>query len=115
MELTPLETDFLGDLAQDDHQLFEVFQFVRHHHGHEASRVRAIGRALLASWIARGWLTVVSADHGAVPPSAATDIAHIIELVDRAATLDGEFPGSDTWLRLTEQASADVEWIGPAT
>jgi hypothetical protein len=33
VELSQLETDLLGDMAQDDHCLFEVFQFVRLHHG----------------------------------------------------------------------------------
>ena len=32
MELTRLETGLLGDMAQDDHALYEVFDFVRLHH-----------------------------------------------------------------------------------
>jgi hypothetical protein len=115
MELTPLEADLLGDMAQDDYELFEIFQFVRHHHGHHEARVRSIGRGLLASWIARGWLGLAQSDPGVGPANAVSDIRVVLTLVDRAGTLGAKFPGADTRLRLTEQARADVEWLGPAT
>ena len=45
MSLTPLEADFLGDLAQDDYDLWELFQFVRLHNPEDEDRGLARGRA----------------------------------------------------------------------
>ena len=114
MELTTLEQDLLGDMAQDDHCLFEVFQFVRLHHGEQLAVVRLVGRQLLASWIARGWLQTVD---GPVGPTNTRPVAisQVLELVDRAETLDAAFLGAETRLRLTEQAYADVEWLSRAS
>jgi hypothetical protein len=56
MSLTPLEIDFLGDLAADDYDLWELFEFVRLHHPEDADRGLARGRKLLASWLAMGWI-----------------------------------------------------------
>jgi len=56
MSLTPLEADFLGDLAQDDYDLWELFQFVRLHHPEDADGGLARGRELLATWLAKGWI-----------------------------------------------------------
>ena len=56
MSLTPLESDFLGDLAQDDYDLWEFFEFVRLHHPEDADRGLARGRELLAGWLSKGWI-----------------------------------------------------------
>jgi len=56
MSLTPLESDFLGDLAQDDYDLWELFEFVRLHHPEDADRGLARGRELLAGWLSKGWI-----------------------------------------------------------
>ncbi len=56
MSLTPLESDFLGDLAQDDYDLWELFEFVRLRHPEDSDRGLARGRAALATWLAKGWV-----------------------------------------------------------
>ena len=56
MSLTPLEADFLGDLAQDDYDLWELFQFVRLHYPEDEDRGLARGRDLLATWLGKGWI-----------------------------------------------------------
>lgn len=114
MVLTPLEVDFLGDLAQDDHALREVFEFVRLHHGDEPTEVRRVGRELLASWYARGWLQVVNKPPD-WPGYQAASIHEVLRLVDEAESLGVEFRGADTWLGLTDQAFRDVEWLQRAS
>lgn len=114
MDLTQLERDLIGDMAQDDHCLFEIFQFVRLHHGDDLATVRAVGRDLLASWVARGWLETVSGPPFEDDTSPVT-ITDVLGLVDRAEILDAGFVGADTWLRLTDQAYVDVEWLSPAS
>jgi hypothetical protein len=115
MELTPLESDLIGDLAQDDFDLYEVFEFVRLHHGRDEPQVRSIGRALLASWIARGWLGLAQEGGDAQQPGAASQIGDVLTFIDRAGTLGTEFRGAETKVRLTDRARADVKWLGPAT
>jgi hypothetical protein len=110
MVLTPLEEDFLGDMAQDDHALREVFAFVRLHHGDDPATIRRVGRELVASWYERGWLRVVDKPPD-WPAYQAQSIAEVLRLIDEAESLGGEFRGAETWLRLTDQAFQDVEWL----
>jgi hypothetical protein len=114
MVLTPLEEDFLGDLAQDHHALREVFEFVRLHHGDEPTAVRRIGCELLASWYARNWLRVVNKPPD-WPGYQAASIAEVLQLVDEAESVSVEFRGAGTWLGLTDQAFRDVEWLQRAS
>jgi hypothetical protein len=114
MVLTPLEADLLGDMAQDYHAAWEIFAFVRHYHGGDPATVRRVGRDLLATWDARGWLAVVD-EPPDWPGVVATSIAELLELIDRAESLGVEFAGAGTWLRLTGEAHRDVEWLGPAS
>ena len=64
MDLTQLEKDLLGDLNQDSHRSWEVFEFVRlHHPAASDNEVFTIGRELIASWTERGWLRVSETSH----------------------------------------------------
>ncbi len=109
MHLTPLETDLLGDMAEDDHGLWEVFEFVRLHHPNAADgEVFKIGRDLLATWIDRGWLRLA----GEVPKwglaQAMTDVLPIVDKHGIEATR--HFDGAP-WLDLAPRAYADVKWL----
>src|ERR1700704_4384459 len=108
MILSQLEEDLLGDISQDDHALREVFEFVRLHHGDDPATVRRIGRELLTTWNARGWLSIIDK-----PPSwpgyQATSIEEVLRLVDEAKSLGVDFRGADTWLGLTPQGVHDAE------
>ena len=110
MILSPLEADFLGDMRQDDHALREVFEFVRLHHGNDASTVRRVGRDLIATWSARGWLSVIDKARS-WPGYQATSIEEVLRLVDEAESLGVDFRGADTWLRLTPQGDRDAELL----
>ena len=110
IQLSPLERDFLGDMAQDDHGLWEVFEFVRSHHPKASEvEVESLGRALIQSWSERGWLEVVdSAGH----PTAALPLPALLDQLGHASlTADNDSP----WLKLSEKAFRDVDWINPAT
>ena len=114
MVLSPLEEDLLGDMSQDDHELREVFEFVRRHHGDDPSTVRQVGRELLTTWNARRWLSVIDRPP-AWPGYQAAGIDEVVRLVDKADSLGVDFRGAATWLRLTPQAYRDVEWLSPAS
>lgn len=111
MQLSPLEADFLGDLAQDDHALYEVFHFVRHHHPTaDDTEVLRRGRELVSTWLGRGWLVVVAED--LAEPATATEV--LLALIDQHGTAGTyHFDGAPR-LALGPAAYRDVEWIGPA-
>ena len=115
MNLTALELDLLGDMAQDDHAAREVVEFVRRHHGDDPATVKGITRDLLATWYARGWIAIADGPPGAFTYRAA-DIPELVELVADADLLGRpDWAGADTWLRLTAQAHADQPWTAPAS
>ena len=111
MELTQLEADLLGDMAQDDHALCEVFHFVRLHHpiadDHEVLRR---GRELVAMWLQRDWLAVLPT--GSSIPVKAT--AALLEIIDQHG-IAGTY-GYEGAPRLVPGPGAyrDVEWLKPA-
>ena len=111
MELTRLETDLLGDMAQDDHALYEVFHFVRlHHPDADDTEVLRRGRELVATWLQRGWLAVLP--NGTATPVQATEaLLAIIDTQGIAGTY--HFDGAP---RLVPGLAAyrDVEWMRPA-
>ena len=109
MQLDQIETDILGDFAQDDHSLYEIFEFVRGHHPHSSdSEVLTIGRKILANWVQRGWLQL--AGDGAMW-GAAKSVTDVIPLVDSRGTDATRFFVGSPWLRLTTKAASDVPWL----
>jgi hypothetical protein len=111
MDLSALEADLIGDLWQDDHQLFEIIGFVRLHVGDDATLVREVTCDLLATWIRRGWLELVRHDGSAVDDNQARDFSDVLEFVKEARRLDCSFRGGETWIGLTDQARMDVDWL----
>ncbi len=111
MELSDLEKDLLGDLADDDHSLHEVFGFVRLHYPKaDDSEVLTIGRILIASWIERGWLALAGSGPMYV---GVTEVQDLIALVDRVGTDVTRFFVGSPWIRLSPKARSDVEWLSP--
>jgi hypothetical protein len=111
MELSQLESDLIGDLAQDWHGLWEVFEFVRAHYpGSSEREVFSRGRELVASWLSRGWLRV------AADLKSRTEISKgaLLQLIDRlgpkAMAASDELP----WIDLNEQAFRDVSLLPKA-
>ena len=112
MELSLLEKDLLGDLAQDDHQLYEVFEFVRLHHPElSEDGVLSTGRALVAAWVQHGWLAL--AGDGAMW-GAAHSVADLVPIIDRLGPAATRYFEGSPWLSLAPRAYADIEWLKPA-
>ena len=109
MQLSPLETDRLGDLAQDDHSLYEIFEFVRLHHPELTDDgVLSTGRELVAAWVSRKWLALAEDGVMREPAQSTDDLLPIIDRVGTSATR--HFNGSPL-VSLAPQAFADVEWL----
>jgi hypothetical protein len=60
--LDKLEADFFGDLAEDTHGLWEVFEFVRLHYPELSDeRVFERGRDYITRWSDAGWIRISDA------------------------------------------------------
>jgi hypothetical protein len=58
--LTPLEFDFLGDLCEEDLQLWQPFDFVRvHDESFSDEEVFESGKKFLLDCLQRGWIDIV--------------------------------------------------------
>jgi hypothetical protein len=114
MELTELEQDILGDMREDSHGVGELVGFIR---SRDPAAPDAIIftrlRALLATWIARGWLQL---GPGHRPRAGLASITDLLPWLDghgpSVVGLDSEvvLPEVD----LTRRAYADVPWLGDA-
>ncbi len=112
MDLTALERDLLGDVAQDAHGLWEVFAFVRlHHRGLSEPELLQVGRDLLATWIARGWLALGAVEEGS---PAIERIEELVPLVDRLGPRAMDTFEGVPWLELGAKAYQDVPWLSDA-
>jgi len=57
-----LEADFFGDMADDTHGLWEVFEFVRLHYPElPDEQVFQRGRDYITRWIQSGWIRISDA------------------------------------------------------
>jgi hypothetical protein len=111
MKLTPLEEDLLGDLAQDDHALYEVFHFVRHHYP-EANDQEVLqrGRELIVAWLQRGWLALLH--ESSAEPAIATDA--LLSVIDAQGVGGTYYFDGAPRLVPGPAAYRDVEWMRPS-
>ena len=109
MDLTQLENDLLGDLDQDSHGTWEVFEFVRlNHPAASDDEVFTIGRQLFASWTERGWLTIHET------PSLNSNIetmAQLLDQIDRMGKAAIRVHEGAALIDLTDKAHKDVPWL----
>jgi hypothetical protein len=76
-----VEADFFGDLAQDTHGLWEVFEFVRCHHPQLADdAVFTRGRDYITRWSNSGWIRISETP---LYPSTITSLPQAIEFLQQ--------------------------------
>src|SRR5215469_15398252 len=110
MKLSHLEEDLIGDLAQDDHEFWEVFGFVRRHHPNaDNSEVLRLGRDLIESWNSREWIEVIG-DQGVVLSGPA-----LAGVLKRMTSAEPSSPEGGFKLILKKKAYAEVPWLASAT
>ncbi len=108
MHLSTLEKDFLGDLAQDSHELWEVYEFVRHAQpDQQEDEVIGAGRKLLGMWLDRGWLKAVRSRTNSNVLSGDEFLA----IVDKLGLQAADPKKGTILLQLTDQATKDVDWL----
>src|SRR5438046_1027610 len=108
MHLSKLEKDVLGDLAQDSHELWEVYSFVRHaHRDQQEDEVIGAGRKLLGMWTDRGWLRAVRSRTNSNVLSG----DELLAIVDKLGPQAADPKKGTILLELTDQATKDVDWL----
>ena len=108
MHLSKLEKDILVDLAQDSHELWEIYAFVRYAHpDKQEHEVIAAGRELLGVWIDRGWLKAVRSRTDTNVVSGDELLATVDKLGPQAADPEKGI----ILLELSEQPARDVDWF----
>jgi hypothetical protein len=111
MNLSPIEQDILGDMAEDTHLLGEIFGFFRGANPDWSDQqVLSAGRDLIARWVNRGWLELSSMPSEQGP---LTNVDELLPLIDRLG-VEASYGIKDLWLGLTRKAYEDIEWLGPA-
>ena len=111
ISLTPLESDILGDMASDSHNVGELVGFIRSDNPHftDSDIFRDLIN-LLSTWIDRGWLSVVAKPSYGQPMASVAELIPYLEHHGVAAVAvesDIKLPEVD----LTKQAFLDVEWL----
>jgi hypothetical protein len=76
-----LEADFFGDLAEDTHGLWEVFEFVRLHYPDLADeQVFERGRDYITRWIDADWIRISGAP---LHPSSITTLSQLSAFLEQ--------------------------------
>jgi hypothetical protein len=111
MNLTELEVDILGDMAQDSHGVGELVGFIRSRDPTAPNPIIFHRlRALLASWMERGWLQLAGPPR---PTAGLQSIDGLLPWLDAQGPAvvgldsDVELPEVD----LTDRAFGDVHWL----
>jgi hypothetical protein len=112
MNLSAVESDLLGDLAQDTHGIWEVFEFVRLHNS-TASEAETFetGLALLRGWVERGWLSVSSTP---LYPSSIRTPSEALSWLDRTGPSAIRYVPDAPSIDLSAKAIADNPWVAGA-
>ena len=97
----PCEADFFGDVAEDTHGVWEVFEFVRLHHpdlGDEQLFER--GREYISRWIDAGWVRVSDAP---LHPSSVVNSAGLLEFLRQHGTAAIRYLEDSPLIDITEE------------
>lgn len=106
--LSKLEEDFLGDLSQDTHELWEVYAFARHHcPDASADEILKRGNEMLTACIKRGWLTARKSRSD----ETALSEAQLLEAIDELGSTAKDPEKGVIALDLTDKAFSEISWL----
>jgi hypothetical protein len=97
-----LEADFFGELAEDTHGLWEVFEFVRCHHPELADeRVFEHGREHVIRWIESDWIRISDTP---LYPSTVTSLPQAMEFLRQHGPAATRYLENSPSIDLTKEA-----------
>jgi hypothetical protein len=96
------EADFFGDLAEDTHGLWEIFEFVRLHHPDLSDeQVFERGREYITRWIDAGWIRVSDAP---LHPSNVSDSTGLLKFLHQHGSATTRYLENSPSIDITEEA-----------
>jgi hypothetical protein len=99
-----VETDFFGDLAEDTHGLWEVFEFIRCHHPQLADdAVFARGRDYITRWTDAGWIRISDSP---LYPSTITSLSAIPEFLQQHGVASISYIENSPSIDITDEAQS---------
>jgi hypothetical protein len=112
MKFSALESDLLGDLAQDTHGIWEIFEFVRLRNPTTSEgETFETGLAPLRSWLDRGWLCVSSTP---LYPSSIQTPLEALSWLDRKGLSAIRYVRNAPSIDLSSKTIADNPWVAGA-
>jgi hypothetical protein len=100
--LDALEIDFFGDLVEDTHGLWEIFEFVRLHYRElNDQQVLERGRLYIADWIRAGWIRISDAP---LYPSTITNLPDILQFLQHHGSAATRYWENSPSIDPTEEA-----------
>ena len=102
-----VEADFFGDLAQDTHGLWEVFEFIRCHDpelGDDA--VFARGRDYITRWTSSGWIRISETP---LYPSTITSFPQAMEFLQQHGSTATRYLENSPSIDITDEGQRVYE------
>jgi hypothetical protein len=97
-----LEADFFGDLAEDTHGLWEVFEFVRLHYPElSEQQVFERGRDYIMRWINAGWIQISGTP---LHPSTITSLSGVSDFLQQHGSAGNRYLENSPSIDITEEA-----------
>src|SRR5438270_170769 len=97
-----LEADFFGDLAEDTHGLWEVFETVRGHYAKlNDEQVFERGRDYITRWIDSGWIRISDTP---LYPSTITGLSQAVEFLRQHGSAATRYLENSPSIDPTEEA-----------
>jgi len=97
-----LEVDFFGDLSEDTHGLWEVFEFVRLHHPDLSDdQLFEQGRDYITRWIDFGWIRISDTP---LYPSTITGLSQAVEFLRQHGSAATRYLENSPSIDPTEEA-----------
>jgi hypothetical protein len=105
--LDALEADFFGDLAQDTHGLWEVFEFVRSHHPELTDQqVFERGRDYITRWVQSDWIRLSDAP---LYPTNVTSLSEAIKFLQQHGSAATRYLENSPSIDITKEAERVYE------
>jgi hypothetical protein len=102
-----LEADFFGDLAEDTHGLWEVFEFVRLHYPELSDQqVFERGRDYITRWSDAGWIRISDAP---LHPSTISSLSESLEFLVQHDSVATRYLENSPSIDITEEAQRVYE------
>jgi hypothetical protein len=102
-----LEADFFGDLAEETHGLWEVFEFMRLHHPPLSDQqVFERGRDYIRRWIDAGWVRISDSP---LYPSTIGSLSEALEFLQQHGPAATRYLENSPSIDITEEAQRVYE------